>query len=243
MIAWQLARAGIGDITLIDDDFLQMGNLPRWQLGLPFVGRHKINALRDYLNHSYPYTNFNVIPYFIGAPRTSPEAEIYSSAVRTAIEAADLVIDATAEWGVSHYLSDYCKQNNVAYLWATGTPGSRGGVVGRIVPGVTQGCWKCFQYHQTAGNIITPAQDDAPDIQPKGCFHPTFTGTGFDMDEVSIAASRLALSTLCRGSENAYPYLAWDVGVVNLWDTNGQPIAPEWHSYPLTPHADCPEHE
>jgi len=243
MIAWQLARAGVGEITLIDDDFVQVGNMPRWQLGLPFVGRQKVNALKDYLSHSYPYTKINSIPYCIGTPRSSPHSESDQYAVGNAIETADLVIDATAEWGVSHFLSDSCKQHNVAYFWATGTPGSRGGVVGRVIPGVTRGCWKCFQYHQTQGNIITPAQDDAPDIQPKGCFHPTFTGTGFDMDEVSLAAARLAVSTLCQGSPNAYPALPWDVGVVSLWDEKGQPISPEWHTYPLTPHPDCPEHE
>jgi len=243
MIAWQLARAGVGEITLVDNDFMQVGNMPRWQLGLPFIGRHKVHALKDYLSHSYPYTKFNAIPYFVGSPRTSSQLENRSSAVQSAIEVADLVIDATAEWGVSHYLSDYSKQSGVAYLWATGTPGSRGGVVGRVIPGITQGCWKCFQHHQTTGNFITPVQDDAPDIQPKGCFHPTFTGTGFDMDEVSIAASRLAISTLCQGEENAYPALSWDVGVVNLWNKDGEAIAPEWQTYPLASHADCPEHE
>lgn len=243
MTAWQLARAGLGEITLVDDDFMQVGNMPRWLLGLPFVGRTKVNAIRDYLSHSYPYTRVNAIPYRIGTPRNAPDAAGDLHVLGSAIETADLVIDATAEWGISHFLSDMCKRQNVAYLWVTGTPGSRGGVVGRVVPNITQGCWKCFQHHQATGNFITPVQDDAPDIQPKGCFHPTFTGTGFDMDEMSIAASRLAVSTLCQGSENAYPVLDWDVGVVNLWGKDGRPIAPEWQTYLLTPHPDCPEHE
>lgn len=243
MIAWQLARAGVGEVTLIDDDFMQTGNIPRWLLGLPFVGRTKAHALRDYLSNSYPYTKVSSIGYRIGTPRQGPDAAGDLHVLGNAIETADLVIDATAEWGISHLLSDLCKREKIAYLWATGTPGSRGGIVGRVVPGSTQGCWKCFQYHQTTGNFIIPAQDDAPDIQPKGCFHPTFTGTGFDMDEVSIAASRLAVSTLCNGSENAYPALPWDVGVVNLWDEEGQPIAPQWLTYSLLPHPNCPEHE
>lgn len=243
MIAWQLARAGIGQLSLIDHDFVQVGNMPRWLLGLPYVGRGKASGLGEFLNLSYPYTSTWYVDYKLGAPRQNVEATGDGKILEMVMQDVDLVIDATAEWGVSHMLSDICQSQGVAYIWATGTPGSRGGVVGRVIPGETKGCWKCFQHHQSAGSIITPVQDDLPEIQPKGCFHPTFTGTGFDMDEVSLAAVRLAASTLCNDQSDTYPALGWDVGIVNLWDGQGKPIAPAWTTYDLAQHPECGAHD
>ena len=88
-----------------------------------------------------------------------------------------------------------------------------------------------------------PPHEDIPEIQPVGCFHPTFTGTGFDMDHVSLAAVRLVVSTLCSGQEGIYPDFDWDVGVVDLWDEKKTPIEPCWTTYPLTRHPNCKAHE
>jgi len=241
-IAWQLARAGIGTLKIIDQDFVQVGNMPRWQLGLPFVGRSKALALQEYLSTAYPYTQVEAFAYQIGSPRTDTSSLGDIQVLELALQEVDLVVDATAELGVSNLLSDLCRKKGIAFVWAEGRPGSRGGVVGRVVPDHSEGCWMCYRHHQYGGSIDLPVQEETPDIQPKGCFHPTFTGTGFDMDEVSIAATRLVASTLCHETRNAYPKLDWNVGIVNLWDHEGNPTPPTWKTYPLSIHPNCPKH-
>jgi hypothetical protein len=47
MIAWQLARSGVGKLNLLDQDFVQTGNFPRWMLGLPAVGQGKAQAMAN----------------------------------------------------------------------------------------------------------------------------------------------------------------------------------------------------
>jgi hypothetical protein len=86
-----------------------------------------------------------------------------------------------------------------------------------------------------------PNEEENADIQPIGCFSPTFTGAGFDLDEVSLTAVRMATATLCRGTPGGYPDFDWDVGVVNLW-SNGRPIAPDWMMYRLERHQSCGNH-
>lgn len=237
MIAWQLARSGVGKLNLLDQDFVQTGNLPRWMLGLPAVGQGKAQVMASYLKSSYPLIEVNFHEYRLGSPGVN-----HMQSLMPLLQDADLVIDATAERCISHLLSDLCYEASVPYLWATGTQGSQGGVVGRVVPKKTEGCWTCYQHLIQDGTIISPAKEDIPNIQPKGCFHPTFTGTGFDMDNVSLVASRLAVSTLCRGEENAYPDVDWDVAVLDLWSKDGKPIAPHWTEYPLNRHPGCKGH-
>jgi ubiquitin-protein ligase len=65
MIAWQLARSGVGMLNLLDQDFVQTGNLPRWMLGLPAVGQGKAQAMANYLKSSYPFTEINYLEYSV----------------------------------------------------------------------------------------------------------------------------------------------------------------------------------
>lgn len=242
VIAGQLARAGIGHLALLDDDFVQVGNMPRWIAGLPAIGKLKVQAMAEYLLLNYPFTAVSGVTQHLGSPGITDGQGGDFALMEELLKDADLVIDATAEERLSMALSVICREKGIPYLWATGTHGSRGGVVGRVIPHKTQGCWQCFQHHMTNGTIITPQKEDRPEVQPKGCFHPTFTGTGFDMDNIALAATRLAVSTLCRSEADAYPDLAWDVGVLNLWDSDQNPIFPTWVSYVLTRHTGCPDH-
>lgn len=220
----------------MDFDYVQLGNLPRWFLGFSAVGWPKAVAMAGYITDNYPFVSAKYYFHRLGS-------NIDGQVLPDALEGVDLILDATAEWCVNHYLSDLAKQRGIPYVWATGTPGSQGGIVGRVVPNQTKGCWKCFQRHLVDKTIPCPAQEIVPDVQPVGCFHPTFTGTGFDMDHVALAAVRLVVSTLCAGQNGAYPDFDWDVGVLNLWDASNLPIAPKWSTHQLHKHRNCEEHE
>lgn len=237
MISWQLARSGIGHLTLVDHDIVQTGNLPRWFSGLSAVGHPKSEYLASLLRNEYPYLTTASANWQIGDPRTGETSEI--TMWEKVLDRIDLVIDATAERVISAYLSKVSKDRGIPYLWATGTHGSFGGIVGRVVPGKTAGCWRCFCENISTNKIKAPIYEETPDIQTVGCFHPTFPGTGFDMDNVSLSAVRLAVSTLCASAEDAYPDFGWDVAVVNLFDAEKKPIAPHWCTYDLNRHSNC----
>lgn len=232
MCAWQLARAGIGGLNLIDFDHLQLGNIPRWMLGMSIAGQQKTRLLGQFLKNEYIYLDVKEFPMRIGEPRLGESIRMAG-----AISGVDAIIDATAEWCISHYLSSLAMDNGIAYVWVTGTVGSQGGTVGRIVPGET-GCWKCFQRYMYDKTYSTPPSSQLPEVQPVGCFHPAFTGTGFDMDLVSIQAIRLAIATLCRNHDEGYPDFDWDVGILSSWDKD-KPIAPTWEIHKHKRHPDC----
>ncbi|WP_219622363.1 hypothetical protein, partial [Vibrio parahaemolyticus] len=60
-----------------------------------------------------------------------------------------------------------------------------------------------------------------------GCFHPTFTGTGFDLDTISIMAARMVISML---QTEKYGDFNFDVAVLEQFK-DGRPIPTNWKTY------------
>ncbi len=235
----QLARAGIKQLSLIDCDHIQAGNTVRWALGWQFAGLYKARALAMQLTGSYPYTAVQAYNVRIGVPGAPDQGSRSDyELIRSLCGDADLMIDASANQRVSHFLADLARELGKPYLWLTTTHGAAGGVVGRILPGKTEGCWHCFLHRLGDGSIALPADSGGDEIQPGGCSQPTFIGAGIDSDEIALLASRLAISTLSAGAHEGYPDFTWDVGVADLYK-EGRPIAPAWKTYDLTAHPAC----
>lgn len=232
-----LARAGIAQLHLIDCDWLQVGNTVRWALGWQSAGLHKAHALARHLEHEYPYTSVTPYHRHIGSPFAQDEMTDYQH-IRSLSESCDLIIDAAANHRVSHFLADLARELGKPYLWLTTTHGAAGGVVGRVIPGRTGGCWHCFQHRLADGSIPLPADSGGEAIQPGGCSQATFIGAGLDSDEVALLAARLAVATLTAGAEAGYSDFDWNVAVADFW-RNGFSIAPEWTTAPLDAHPNC----
>lgn len=245
-VAWQLARAGVGHLRLIDYDFVQVGNSPRWMIGKTAAGFQKAQVLSQDIAKNYPFVESLPIELKVGASypieTTQTQLNYQEELMEQALKNTNLIVDCTVEFTVQHFLSDLAWKLGIPYIWVSGTPGSWGGIVGRAIRGKTSGCWKCFRHNQFEGVYPTPAFEEGPNVQPVGCFSPTFTGTGFDMDSVALEAVRLAVSTLSLGDETGYPDFAWDVGIVDLW-RDGHPITPHWETFPLDKNKACDAHE
>ncbi len=239
MVAWQLARAGLGRLAIIDYDFVNAATTPRWILGLSAAGRDKGTVLADHLRQQYPFLTVDPIFYRVGNPYFDSRAE---DAMHRALDGANVIVDCTVEKTVHHYLSDLAWKRGIPYIWASGTPGAWGGIVGRIRLDKSRGCWKCFLGHLADGGIREPQAEERPDIQPVGCDVPTFRGAGFDLDEVALMCARLAASTMCQGAASGYGDFAWDVAVLDLCE-QGRPIAPMWTTYELLHHHGCDAHD
>lgn len=234
-----LARAGIGQLHLVDCDHLQVGNTVRWALGWQYAGLQKVLAIKAHLQNEYPYTSVHAYNVRIGAP-TPPQEGCLSDyqLIRSVSEKVDLIIDAAANHRVSHFLADLAQELGKPYLWLTTTHGASGGIVGRIRPGKTIGCWHCFQHSLDDGSIRLPADTGTAEIQPGGCSQPTFIGAGVDSDEVALLAARLAVATLCSGESCGYPDFSWDVAIGDF-ARDGHSISPDWTPYTLTENSGC----
>ena len=236
-VACQLAKSGVGHLVLVDPDVVTAGTAARWALGLRATGHFKSHVLAAHIRANYPYVDPTPIALRLGHTRNGDMNQVLADALTN----VEVIIDCTVEKTVHHYLSHVAQEKALPFIWASATPGAWGGIVGRALPDKDRGCWECFCHHQMDETIPAPAQEEGPDIQPIGCFSPTFQGTGFDLDHVALMCARLAVATLCRGTQEGYGDFTWDIAVLDLWK-DGQPIAPLWRTLPLPRHEACGRH-
>jgi len=232
-IALELARSGIQDLVLIDDDFVDAGATVRWPFGIAAAGRDKVSVLSGFIQANYPFTRVRVHKHRVGA---IPVIEDTRDAVvlDEVLSSVDVVVDATAEFGVQRALSDLALQRGVPYIGVHGTHGGYGGEVMRLRKGKT-GCWICLALHRRDGQIGNPPSKDAPWQQPEGCASPTFEGASWDLTEMSLAAVRMIIDTLAPEHSSS----TWDVGMLTLRDETGKRIPPSWTTFAVSPHAEC----
>lgn len=244
--AVELARAGVKELAVLDPDHLEVANSVRWAAGRTYAGLAKVQALREHIHREYPYTTVSEFPYRLGQPHipttSDPVAKVTESEVLSRmLDGADLVLDATAQFAVGHLLSDVCRERKIPHVWVNTTPGAWGGLIGRSVPGRTAGCWRCSKYLQNEDTLPSPRADPDGDraVHPVGCLHPTFTGAALDINQIALAAVRVVASTMCAGSQAAYPEMSWDFAVVNYRAEDGKAIPPEWTTSALLKHSEC----
>ncbi len=235
--AMEFAKAGVGELRLVDHDFVEPGTVIRWPLGFAAAGLPKTEALKLFIGKHYPYTNVRTWTHLIGSAFKQEKSD--STVLNELLQDVDLIYDATAEVGIQYLLSDLARSSTVAYMSVSTTPGAWGGRVARILPGPNRGCWMCLQYAEKSGAIPSPPADPGEPVQPAGCAAPTFGGTGFDTMEPVLTGVRLAVATLCSAEADGYPDFDWDVGILALRESTGRVIAPRWETFKLEQQASC----
>ncbi len=230
--AVQFARAGLGNIRLLDPDIVDPGTTVRWPFGLSASGRAKVEVIARFLSLDYPFTKVDGRVNAIGRV-DSPDVQN----LPWLCDGSDLLFDATVESGVNHLLSELARERKIPYVYIAATNGGWGGMVICIRPERTAGCWMCAQ-HALEDGTITPPPESEPFIQPYGCADPTFTGANFDTDEIPLMGVRMATAAL----NPSYPSPDWDVAVLAMRAEDGHLVAPQWKTYRLDRHAECQNH-
>lgn len=247
----ELARAGVGELRLVDHDHADPATAARWPFGLAAAGLPKVGVLLQFIAQNYPDTKAWALAHHLGSvrdpdtvlPADQPAPPSELNAVADVLRDVSLVYDATVEFGVQHLLSDLCLELNLPYVAVAGSLGGWGGSIVRIVPervaAGEQGCWMCFRHALQDGTIPEPPFNEAGEVQPVGCADPTFTGSGFDLQQVSLAGVRCIASTLCADCDGGYPPQDWDVLILALRDAEGRQIPPTYTPHRLAPRPSC----
>jgi len=235
----EFAKNGVSKLILMDYDIVNTTGSVRWPLGIEYVGQLKIHALKQFINKNYPNVDVEVIEHKIGA------AEILAypnedEQIEKFLGDTSLVYDGTAEIGVSNFLSSLCKWRKIPYMAIEGRRGGWGGLVMRVTPGSTEGCWMCMRNALKDGTIPRPMDDKNGGIQPMGCGDVSFTGSSFDMQNISLTGVRMAIHSLGDNYQDVSEQMQRDVAVLAMVDVNEKSIAPNWDFYPLAIHPDCP---
>jgi molybdopterin/thiamine biosynthesis adenylyltransferase len=240
-IAVELARAQVGEMRVIDHDFVEAGTVVRWPVGIRAVGHVKSQFIGTWLPKDYPFTVVRDISHRIGQvipPGASEEGPDDLELLADFLHDAHVVVDATAETGIQQLVAAHADAAGIPQVYVSGTPGGFGGLVARVVPGET-GCWRCLMLRLEDGSIPPPPFAENGTVQPRGCSDRTWTGSSFDAQPTIAQAVRTICFTALYGRVSV-DGVAQDVfRLAQPVDTAGQVLAPDWSSYPLEPHPAC----
>jgi molybdopterin/thiamine biosynthesis adenylyltransferase len=204
-IAVELAKAGLGELEVIDFDTLELGNMVRHRLGLDFAGFAKAKATAIAARRANPFCDANATETRLGATEWQDESSL--QALVRSIEAADLLVDASGSHQLAQLCGRLCAETGTPMLCAWLTEGFWGAEIVRIRPSKTS-CWTCFANAQRRGELIRAESGPGSQVVAQGCSHPTTAGAGFDALEAAAVATRLVVSTLAPSG--GYPDSEFD---------------------------------
>lgn len=129
-IATMLARSGVCDFYLVDDDLLLPDNLVRHDLDWRDIGSHKAEAVAQKIRHVNPEAKV----YVRQVRMAGQEASASADTALDSLTRRDLIIDATANANVFNLVSSIAVSSQKPMVWAQLYGGGFGGLVARYRP-------------------------------------------------------------------------------------------------------------
>lgn len=216
-VAAMLARSGVRQFTLVDDDVLFAANIVRNELGAPAIGVHKVDALKARLTEITGTIDITVRRVALSGQESADSTDSVMSALQT----CDLIIDATADAHCFNFCAAVAKGGLKPLVWGEVFAGGIGGLVARVRSGHEP-------EPQVARNqIIGWCEAHGIPAPLAGFAAPYAASAGdgaaqlvADDAEVAIIAghlARFATDALIQPNESAFPVPAYAVGLRRAW--------------------------
>jgi len=152
--AMYLAAAGVGAITLVDSDVVDVSNLHRQLLyGTGDIGRPKLDAARARLTDINPHVTIAL-----------HDTRLTASNATALVAGHDVVIDATDNFPTRYAINDACLASSVPFVY-----GSVARFEGQVTVFATEGgpCYRClFPEPPAAGAVPTCAEEGVLGVVP-----------------------------------------------------------------------------
>ncbi len=229
-VGMELARAGFGQVDLLDHDVLEPANYVRWPFGRPLWGVEKAIALAGMIAQHFPLTQASALVEKLGLAES--KADLLKGLKRNlfkdslaAIVKADVVIDATANVECQQAMAYHCKRLGKPLVIGNATLGAAGGIVAQFRADAPA-CYNCARQQWKAEKLPDPAEDPGGRLVPMGCNQETFTGGSYDLQEVSLQTVRSAIGLAIPREFHAGD---WDLAVLSH-QIDGARVLPSWQT-------------
>jgi len=197
-IAVELAKAGVGNFTLIDFDRIELHNVARHICGINELGRLKTNAVKDAILLKNPYAQIKTLDFDMNEHLNIIESEIIKS---------DLIIPATDSLKSRFHLNKLVLKHKKIGIFGRLVTRAEGGDVLRVRPGGP--CYACVK-----GSSWYNHEDEISDIERarKNGIIPAYVseedaqslvqvGLSTDIAPVNTMIVKIALLELSRDTE------------------------------------------
>ena len=205
-IAVMLARGGVGNFILVDDDLLMPDNFVRHDLDWRDVGTHKADSVASRIQ-LVSGGNLQREKHRLGGQESSGSVE---SLIESLAE-CDLLIDATAEPAVFNYLCAAVAIGKKPLLWqrcsAEASEGSSPGTgqLSSLYP------HRCAALSKTGVPIGANRSRVLPSVTMVGPSYPRFNDA--DVTVIAAHAARMAIDLLIPRDPSSFPNSVYLIGL------------------------------
>jgi molybdopterin/thiamine biosynthesis adenylyltransferase len=211
-IAASLARTGVGNFVLVDDDVLKPSNLVRNDLDARGLGAHKVDGLEARLKA----ISASVI---VSTRRVALGGQEAAGGIASALDelsTCDLLVDATADPIAFNFTAAVARGFLRPMVWAEVYAGGIGGFVGRLRPGIEPPPHAArdqyFVWCREQG-VEPPV---AGDRYGDGSDQPLIADDA-DVSVIAAHATRMAIDVLVRGENTHFTHPAYVIGLEAAW--------------------------
>jgi sulfur-carrier protein adenylyltransferase/sulfurtransferase len=215
-VAASLAREGVGQFMLLDNDVLWSDNLVRNELDEMDVGHHKAVSLKHRLLRINPAVKVGAL----GMSLTSQSAVQHIAQLSEIISSCDLVIDTTADSGVFRMAAAICTQKCKPLVWGRVYAGGLGGLVARSIPSEDPppltAASQLRAWCNDKGMAPPEGHEQSYGVQGADDDEPLFASDG----DVGVIANRLvrhALDAVAPSEMRVHPEPAYFIGLRKGW--------------------------
>ena len=213
-IALSLARSGVREFCLVDDDVFLPENICRHALDFGDVGSHKVDGIENALlrlGHGFRVRTYP-------ANITEQESTSYLGKILDQLGNCDLLIDATASPRVFNILSNVSSYWSKPMVWSEVFAGGIGGLIARSRPGIDPD-------PQTMRRVFLGYLDERSGSVPSGEVseytaqfdNEVLSASDADVAAIASHTTRLILDTLADTMCSEFPQSMYLVGLKSNW--------------------------
>lgn len=237
-IAASLARSGVGDFVLVDDDVMKPGNLVRHELDGTSIGVHKADGLEARLRALAPQVKVQARRIALGGQESSGS----TASALDELAACDIVIDATGSPQAFNFVAAVARNALRPMVWAEVYAGGVGGFVARLRPEIEPPPHAARrQYFAWCRAQRVPWHGDDRDYGGRVSEDCPLVADDSDVGVIAAHASRMAIDALVRPEASTFPHPAYVIGLSAEWlfsgplDTRPIDFVPEGPWATMTP--------
>lgn len=212
-IAVSLARAGVRNFVLVDDDVLMPENLVRNEFDWLDVGFSKLEAADRALKLIAPGVTVSKWPMQMAAQGNPAVSARLAATVAT----CTLVVDATANSGAFLALAAIAKRARKAIVWGEVFGGGGGALMARSRPGLDTDALGVREHLFRVMEEMAPAPQaraSAYGIETDG---KVYVASDADVSALAASMTQFCLDTLCA-EQSEYPVAAYLIGFRKFWE-------------------------
>jgi molybdopterin/thiamine biosynthesis adenylyltransferase/ubiquitin-protein ligase len=213
-VAVFLARMGVKQFYLIDDDIFLPVNIQRHVLDWRNVGEHKVDALEKLLSYISPSINIEVSKLML----KGQESTAALNTVLSKLGQYDLIIDATANPVVFNILASISKTYGKPMVWGEVFAGGIGGLIARSRPGKDP-------MPQTMRDALNRFTEELPNFEYRATVDYSaedengeiITASDADVSVIASHLTRLAADTVLNSEPSRFPCSMYLIGMERGW--------------------------